>query len=843
MLDVDETIERLATSTDSGLAPEEADRRLIAHGPNTLPEPPRPTTWTRLLREFRSPMAVLLLVAAFVSGWLLSEVIDAFVIAAIVVLNATIGAVQEGKAANALESLRTLETESAVVKRGGGWHRVPSADIVVGDVVGLQAGDLVPADLRVIEEHGLETDESILTGESLPAAKTVASMESAGALGDRHNLAFSGTFVARGTATGVVIATGADTAIGQIAGALASQPSPTPLQRELGRLTRLLGAGAIVISIIVLGFFLATTPGATPEEAFLVAVALAVAAVPEGLPTVVTVGLALGVRRMAVRGAIVRRLPAVETLGSATVLLTDKTGTLTENRLAVDLAVTASGSEPTDAWLTERIRRALLSCNDASTPGVEHDAVDEALYEWAARDRTSSPVAEPVALVPFDSDRRRMTVEIDDDGDRTVISKGAPEEIVNRCSTLALADHASAPMNAPAIQALTRQVDDWAASGVKVIAVAEGRLAPDSDLHDERDLELLALVGLRDPLRATAPGAVAAARAAGIDVVMVTGDHPGTAGAIAAAAGIRSTPVVVGTELARRSGDDAAVYARVDPGQKLALVEAAQDRGAVVAVTGDGVNDAPALRKADIGVAMGRRGSDVAKAAADLVIVDDDLSTIVAAIREGRGVYDNVRRVVDYLVAGNLSEVMVVLAGLALAGGAPLTAVQLLWINLLTDGLPALALGVEPVSAEVMQRKPRPRNQRLLDAPHIRSLTGRAAVLAGGPILAMMVAAGNGAGPDLARTVLFSSLVVAHLLYASAVGSGAPNRWRTAAVATALALQAIVLFVPAVAPVFDLVTPDLGTTALILAAGAIPAGLLAVWLRSRPGRSDPVTVR
>ncbi|MGH2674956.1 MAG: cation-translocating P-type ATPase, partial [Actinomycetota bacterium] len=725
-----------------GLDAEEARRRLDRYGRNELPPAPREGLGTRLLRQLREPMAVLLLVAAAVSGFGLGERLDAAVIAAIVVLNAIIGLVQEGRAAQALESLRSIETPTARVVRDGRQQVVPSPEVVPGDVVLLAAGDRVPADLELAEGQSLEIDESVLTGESLPVTKEAGRREVPEApLAEQVGRAFAGTLVTRGTGRGSVRSTGSGTAMGTIAEHLRGPQPRTPLQVELGALTARLGVIATVVAALVFGLIVLRTGTGVEslEQAFLASVALAVAAVPEGLATVVTVALALGVRRMAAHRAIVRRLSAVETLGSTTVILTDKTGTLTQNRLGVE-SVLVPGIGPValpdlHEQVRARIARAAVLCNDAA-PGAG-DPIDVALLEaFGGEDGDDLRRDFPrVASVPFEAARRRMTTLHRAPEGFLLLVKGAPEAVLPGCADRLGPSGEEVGLSADDRAKLEEMQESLAGTGMRMLALA-GRVLerrPDDLEAAEDGLLLLGVLALRDPVRSEARAAVAEARSAGIRLVMVTGDHAGTASAVARDVGLAGTTdgVLTGRELREKGIPEepvsVPVYARVDPDQKLELVEAARSSGHVVAVTGDGVNDAPALRRAEIGVAMGRTGSDVAREAADLVVTDDNLATIVTAVREGRGIYDNIRKVVDYLVGGNLSEITVVVVSLLLFPdlGVPLLPLQLLWVNLLTDGLPALALGVDPVDPGLMRRPPRPRSERLLTASRLALLSVR----------------------------------------------------------------------------------------------------------------------
>jgi Ca2+-transporting ATPase len=822
---------------DEGLDPAEAADRLKRFGRNELPPPRRDPLSLRFLRQLVEPMALLLIAAAGVAGLGLKERIDGLAILAIVLLNALIGLFQEGKATRALEALRTMETPSARVRRGGTVIQVSSPTVVPGDVVLLAAGDRVPADLRLVGAASLEIDESLLTGESLPVAKAMKSP------------LFAGTLVTRGSGEGVVLATGTSTELGRIAQHLEERPPATPLQVDLGKLAMRLGAASIVIAGAVFALILARTGVGREgiQQAFLSAVALAVAAVPEGLATVVAVALALGVRRMAVHGAIVRRLPAVETLGSTTVIATDKTGTLTENRMHLEGVLVTGGRVvfPADLSPTvlDQVAEVAILCNDATLDPPTGDPIEIALLGIAPDRVDELRAAQPrIATSPFDPGRRRMATLHRIGSGLQLLIKGAPEELLGRCSEALTAAGDIRPLDARVRQVLLRATGDMAERGVRVLALARRALPePPGDLDAAaEEMILVGLAGLRDPVRREAGAAVAEARAAGITTVMVTGDHPGTAAAVSAEVGLAGpgSPILTGSQVEAAALADPAsvpVYARVTPTQKLALVEGLQAAGHVVAVTGDGVNDAPALRRADIGVAMGRAGSDVAREAADMVITDDNLATIVEAVREGRGIYDNIRKVVDYLVAGNLSEITVVVTGLLLfpALGVPLLPLQLLWINLLTDGLPAIALGVDPVDPTLMSRSPRSRRDSLLSARRLGFLFGRGLIIAGASVGSLAIARYAWDEPWAhARALMFTVLVTAHLLYAFAARQPSrgilANRWLLAAVAGGVLLQLIVVAWPAAHQVFGTAHFTLREWLLVLAGGSLPVLLMSL---------------
>ena len=851
-----------------GLDPDDAGARLERDGPNELPTPPSEPLIARVARQGRDPMALLLLAAAIVEGAGLREWMSAAAILAIVVANATIALVQEGRAKTALDSLRKLETPTARVRRGGRLLEIPTREIVAGDLVLVEAGDRVPADVRLLHSASVETDESILTGESMPATKDAGAVEDeSAALGDRPWMLFSGTLVTRGTADGRVSATGPGTVMGTLAMSLTDRRPPTPLQLELRHLSVVLGTAAVVIAGAVSGMIVARNgvSAASVEEAFLAGVALAVAAVPEGLATVTIVGLALGVRRMARQGAIVRTLLAVETLGSTTALALDKTGTLTENRMHLEAVITADGEIQTVGTLHSGIGQAFARvaalCSEAGVDPPSGDPVERALLEavGAARVTRLRELHPRHGVVPFDAQRRRMTVTHDIDDASMLLVKGAPEVVVARC-TAGLVPDGEQALDAADRHRIIDAVETFAGRGFRMLALAQrpeasiGDAPEDVDAHD-RDLTLVGVAVLRDPVRPEAAASVREAAEAGVRLLMVTGDHPGTALAVASEVGLAppGTKAITGAQIRERGLPDDPlahpVYARVDPDQKLALVTLLRERGQVVGMTGDGVNDAPSLRAADIGVALGASGNQVAREAADMVITDDNLATIVGAVREGRGVYDNVRKVVDYLIAGNLSEISVVVVALLLFPdlGVPLLPLQLLWINLLTDGLPAVALGMDPIDPSLMRTAPRLAGSRILGPARLLVLAGRGAVIAGAALTALAICrfAWHVPWPE-ARTAMFTTLVAAHLTYAFSVrrplGSRRPgiltNRWLLGAVAFALILQAVVVSWSPLQEVFA--TERLGAHQWALVAGLGVAAPIIIALMS--GRTHRQTV-
>jgi magnesium-transporting ATPase (P-type) len=733
-------------STRDGLAADEAQRRQEVFGPNELEEAPGRGVLAVLLNQFRSPLIYILLVAAVVTV-LVGEYIDAGVIGFILVLNAVIGFTQEYRAEQSMAALRRLSRARARVVRAGREREIDAAELVPGDVVLLEAGDRIPADARLLHEVSLEVDESLLTGESTVVTKTVAPLPDDAVLADRANSVFMGTTVTRGRARATVVATGGSTVLGGIAESVRQiGETDTPLQRRMGRFARLIGVVIGVACVIGLAFGLAA--GEDLGELFLSLVALAVAAIPEGLPIVLTVALAISVRRMAQRHVIIRRLPAVETLGSCSAIGSDKTGTLTENRMTVQeivaggtrFAVTGVGHDTRgevaghrrDEDLPPALERTLLVgalCNDASLlegddgqAEVLGDPTEIALLVAAAKAGLAKDVIEDryvrIGEIPFESERRwAATFHRDEEGElgHFVAVKGAPERVLELCD----AGLDGEPLDGEAILAAA---EGMAAKGLRVLAMAcrdtDGPPEPSADpsVHVER-LRFAGLQGMIDPPRAEAIDAVRGCQAAGIRVIMITGDHATTALAIADRLGIAATGdrVLTGAELERIDDDEldrlvgeVAVFARVSPEHKLRIVTALQRNGHTVAVTGDGVNDAPALKAADIGAAMGRSGTDVAKEAADMVVTDDNFASIFAAVEEGRVAFDNVRKTTFFLVSTGAAAILAVLASLVFRFPLPFLPAQMLWLNVVTNGIQDVALAFEPGEKDVLRRKPRP---------------------------------------------------------------------------------------------------------------------------------------
>ncbi|GAB1692679.1 cation-translocating P-type ATPase [Krasilnikovia sp. M28-CT-15] len=845
-----------ATPRLAGLSSAEAAELLRVHGPNTV-ERPRPKRLAgRILHQLTDPLVALLLAAAVVTT-ALQDVADTVVILLVVSVNTIIGVVQEVRADHAIAALDRLAAPSARVVRDGTDAVIPAADLVPGDVVHLEAGDVVPADLRLHTAFRLRVDESALTGESVTVERKA---------GDES---YAGTVVVVGRAAGVVVRTGPSSALGRIAAlVVGTRPGPTPLQQRLARLSRVLGLTAVVLSAVV--FVLGLLAGRELVMMAVTAVSLVVAAVPESLPAVVTLALALGARRMAQARAIPRRLHAVETLGSVTVIASDKTGTLTEGRMAVQAAavadatsfsVSGAGYTPTGrvhrddqpveppASLRELARASLL-CNDAALagPDAEHaewtavgDPLEAALVAFAGRcglDVDAERVAHPrIAEHPFDQAQRRMvTAHHGPGGAHLVVCKGAPEAVLREPVVAAPPE---------TIAALRAAAAELAADGLRVLAVAAAD-DPTIDVADPVGLRPLGVVGIGDPLRAGAPDTAATFTAAGVRLILITGDHPATAAAIGGRLGLLGPDDRVVNGDSEPPGDapeHARVYARTQPEQKLDIIAALQQRGHVVAMTGDGVNDAPALRRADIGVAMGG-GTEVARQAADLVLVDDNLATVAHAIGEGRRIYDNIRRFLRYALSGGAAEILIMLIGPFLGLAVPLLPAQILWVNLLTHGLPGVALGAEPADPDVLRRPPRSPQESVLGDGLLRD------ILLGGLAITVTVL-GAGVVAHLQgrpwQSVVFVVLGLSQLGVAMAVR---PRRVRggpgNPALIVAVAVSALLQIAGVLVPVLrELLGTEMLTVVELLACAVVSLlpgiGLLLQRRRRRPSAHPPST--
>ncbi|HSA56652.1 MAG TPA: cation-translocating P-type ATPase [Gemmatimonadaceae bacterium] len=920
----------LGTDPRRGLTGAEAARRLARSGPNELAtEEPTPA-WRRFLAQFQDVLVVLLLVATVISAGLwwyegaTTLPYEALAILAVVLLNATMGYVQEARAEAAVAALRALSAAEASVVRDGERVRIPARSIVPGDLLVIEEGDTIAADARIVTSTSLKTAEAALTGESLPVVKDAVPIDGDVPIGDRHNTVFSGTAATYGRGTAIVTATGMATEIGRIAGLLrATRDDPTPLQRELDHTGRLLGLVVVVIAAVTIATILlvADVQGIQAVVGVLIlGVALAVAAVPEGLPAIVTAVLSMGVQRMARRQAIVRRLAAVETLGSASVIASDKTGTLTRNEMTVQAVVTASGrvtlegvgyapegavrrddGGPVEGALASELLRALAAADRANNAvvrrvnghwTVQGDPTEGALLvaAWKAGLREDALEARlpRVGEVPFSSERKLMST-LHRDAERQdrviVFAKGAPDVLLRRCTHEYIGDE-TRPLTPERRAAILRTNDALAAEALRTLGVAfrtlRGTGAPGSgadalDERVERDLVFAGLIGMIDPPRAEAFDAVTRARRAGIRPIMITGDHPGTAAVIARELGIsHDGRAVTGAELERLSDDaldrtvaEVSVYARVNPEHKLRIVDALRRQGAIVAMTGDGVNDAPALKSADIGVAMGITGTDVSKQAADIVLADDNFATIVAAVEEGRAIFANIRKFLRFLLSSNIGEVLTMFLGVVLADALglnaqagpadgvvlPLLATQILWINLVTDGAPALALGLDPAAAHVMEQPPRPAGERVITGRMWRGILLVGMVMAVGTLMVLDASMPGGwieGTGDLryGQTMAFTTLMLFQLFNVfnarsstrSAFSGLFTNRWLWIAIVLSLILQALVLYVPALQHAFGTVALNaLDWGRCVVAASAVLWLVEAAKLVARVGRPSNQT--
>jgi len=792
-------------TTPAGLSEEEAQGRRATYGLNRLPEPPRRSAFTRFLVQFHNILIYVLLGSAVITT-LLNHVADTLVILAVVIANAIIGFIQEGKAEKAMDAIRHMLAPRASVLRGGERHTVEGEDLVPGDIVLLEAGDKVPADLRLLQARGLQIEEAILTGESMPTEKDVKQVAADAALGDRNCMAFSGTLVTSGQGKGVVVATGPATEIGRISGMLCGvETLTTPLVQQMDVFARWLTVLILLVAAILLvfGYFVGHYDF---TYMFMIVVGLSVAAIPEGLPAVLTITLAIGVHAMARRNAIVRRLPAIETLGSVSVICTDKTGTLTRNEMIVAsvvtqngiLAVSGTGYAPVGEitqrghtvagnehpLLAELVRAAVL-CNDAVLREhegdwtVEGDPMEGALLALAGKadvdGREERSVWTRTDAIPFDTKHRFMaTLNHGHEGNAFVFVKGAPEQVLSMCREQRTATGGTEPLDEAFWQ---EQAAGVAARGQRVLALAERPMRPEHTVLEHADVEgsliLLGLVGLIDPPRPEAIAAVVECRSAGIRVKMITGDHAGTATAIGRQIGLQNPDrVLTGVDLDGMDDSKLAaavletdVFARTSPEHKLRLVMALQSHGMTVAMTGDGVNDAPALKRADAGIAMGRKGSEAAKEAAELVLADDNFASIVAAVREGRTVYDNIKKVISWTLPTNAGEAMTIIVALLLGMTLPVTPIQILWINLITAITLGIVLAFEPTEEGTMRRPPRPRNEPLLTGGLTWHIILVSILFLCGVFGIFAYAIDQGYSVELARTIALNTLVVMEIFH------------------------------------------------------------------------------
>ena len=835
-----EVLKELDTDVKVGLSDAEVKSRLEKYGQNKLREKKKKTTLQRFLDQFKDVMILILIAAAVVSfsivvverNW--GELFEPGLILLIVILNAIMGVYQEGKAERALDALKNMSAPHARVIRDGVEKVIDASELVPGDIIKLEAGDFVPADARLIQSAGLKSEESALTGESVPSEKDAAAEVDTGApIGDRTNMVFSGCSITYGTAVAVVCATGMDTEMGRIANLLDSESeTQTPLQQKLSQLGKYLGIVALGACAVI--FVVGLANKIPPLEIFMTAVSLAVSAIPEGLPAIVTIVLSIGVQRMVKKNALIRKLPAVETLGGASVICSDKTGTLTQNRMTLTKAYVDGASAPCDIKYDETddvkllLKYATLCCDGSVIFEGEReqhigDPTETAIVLAAHKNGMTKDALNAeyprLAEIPFDSDRKLMTTVNRIDGKLVVIVKGAFDMMAPRCV-------------AGDVDTAREMTNTMSADALRVLAVAYKEISevPENVTSEalENGLTFMGLVGMIDPPRPEARDAVAVCRKAGIKPVMITGDHVVTASAIARELGILldGDRAITGAELDAMTDreldevvESISVYARVSPENKIRIVKAWQRRGQVVSMTGDGVNDAPALKAADIGCAMGITGTDVAKGASDMTLTDDNFATIVDAVREGRGIYANIKKVVGFLLGTNIGEVITVFAAMLLCHVSPLLSMQLLWINLVTDSLPAIALGMEDVEADVMEKKPKPKNEGIFAHGLGIKVVIQGVMFAFLTLVAFFIGTGlsiseifssallneaNAAALDSGRTMAFMVLALCQIVQAYNMRSEHSlfkigpfgNRTLNLAALASTALVALVLFTP-----------------------------------------------
>lgn len=873
-----EEVLKLLSSTTDGLSQKEAAERLLRYGPNDLRKGREISPLQIFLSQFNSFIVYILVAAVFISLFL-KEFIDAGVIAAILMVNAVLGFFQEYRAEKAIESLKQMAALKATVVRNGRKTRIDSTELVPGDLMVLEAGDRVPADGRILEQYLMEVMEASLTGESHPVAKDRKPIDDTTTLGNMTNMVFGGTYVVNGSGRAVVVKTGMHSEMGKIAAAIESvADDETPLQKNLDRLGRRLGILTVVIcgAIIGLGIF----RGGNLLEMIMVGVSLAVAAVPEGLPIVVTIALALGVKRMAGQNALVKRLPSVETLGCTTVICTDKTGTLTRNEMTVTrmyvnhevIEVTGTGYVPVGAFFSmgneidPRPAATLLRIgalnNDAALAeggGIIGDPTEACLIVSAAKGGLTKALLEEafprVDEIPFDSDRKRKsTIHRTEDG-LVMFTKGAPDVILDLCSDIDV-DGAILPMTDGDRDNIDAAIQGFASQALRVLAFAYKSIPSDKgiDASDEKELVFVGLQGMMDPPREEVKAAIQKCRSAGIRPVMITGDYALTAEAIAARLGIEGD-AISGEQIEKMDDDmlthfvsETSVFSRVNPAHKIRIVKALRNLGEVVAMSGDGINDAPALKEADMGIAMGITGTDVTKETADMVLLDDRYTAIVKAVEQGRAIYDNIRKFINYLLSSNLAEVLILFAAMMIGfrdgSGAiamPLLATQILWLNLITDGLPAIALGVDPVRKGAMEVPPRRPGEPVITRDMAVNIVLIAVLMAGGVLFLFHRFLPEGA--MVARTVAFTSIVVFEMVRVTMIRtqyrlSVFSNLYLVGAMVLSILLQLAVVYLPVMNTVFKTVPLALhhwvymGTATVLI----FILGMMAARLLERPNR-------
>lgn len=890
--------EALQASLNTGLTSDEASERQKQLGRNELSEGKKVSPWLLFLGQFKDFMVLVLIGATLISG-LLGEFLDAITIVAIIIINAVLGFVQEYRAERSLRALKELSAPLAKVLRGGESVVLPASELVPGDIVSLESGDRIPADIRFIETNSCYAEESALTGESVPVSKhcqVIAADDLP--LGDLRNIGYMGTMITRGTAKGIVIRTGMGTEMGKIADLIQKTDSmETPLQHRLEQLGKILIVVALGLTVMVV--LAGILHGQPAYEMFLAGVSLAVAAIPEGLPAIVTIALALGVQRMIKRRAIVRKLPSVETLGCASVICSDKTGTLTQNKMTVtklwiggrSMDITGEGYEPVGSIYGDgkpldvkhdlplrRLLQVAALCNNSTISKVEEDAeakkrkakdiviqdewllkgdpTEGALTVLAAKlgvtAKSLEGLYQRVKEYPFDSERKRMSVLVSHQGGRLICTKGAPDMLMEQCNYV-LWDGKVVPFTATLKQKVTDAGETMAQSALRVLGFAYRDLRSFDATETETDVEcqliFVGLSGMIDPPRREVKEAITSCRRAGIKTIMITGDHQLTAEAIAGQLGImpRGGLSVSGQQLAAmneeqldRLIDNIYVYARVSPEHKLRIVKALQRKGHVVAMTGDGVNDAPAIKAADIGIAMGITGTDVAKEASSLVLNDDNFSSIVAAIEEGRGIYENIRKFIRYLLASNVGEILTMFLAMMAGLPLPLVPIQILWVNLVTDGLPAMALGVDQAEKDLMQQKPRSAKENIFARRLGWKIISRGILIGVCTLAAFWITLKQDPGSPTnlieAQTVAFATLVMAQLIHVFDCRSSRSifhrnilqNKYLLFAVLSSVLLMLGVLYISALQPIFKTVPLGFREWCLVLVAAGIPTFLMGI---------------
>ncbi len=862
---VKEVVEKLGTSASEGLSGDEVKKRLAEYGPNEIKGKKKKPFIFMFLSQFKSFMIIVLLIAAAISGVVgVMEgegLLDTFIILGILILNAFIGAYQENKAESSLEALKKLSAPNTMVVRDGESKDVPTNELVPGDIVILETGDIIPADLRLIEAVNLKIQESSLTGESVPVDKFTETLFGEDIpLGDLTNMAFSSGIVTYGRGKGLVVGTGMNTQVGKIAGMLEqAMETETPMSKRLEQLGKILGITALVICTVI--FIVGILYGNSVMSMFMTAVSLAVAAIPEGLPAVSTVVLAIGVQRLVKKNAIIRTLPSVETLGSATVICSDKTGTLTQNKMTVvETVVNFKPEKPGESdnvslsGEKEHLINAAVLCNDAKMRLLGDnryeyfgDPTETALIEFGFRNGVKKDVLENnyprVAEIPFDSERKRMTtVNSIGDNKLRVNVKGGLDEVLSVCTDILL-EGSVKPLTDAFLQQIRELNEKMANNALRVLAMAYKDISGSNESIDTNDLEnnliFIGLVGMIDPARPEAVAAVAKCHTAGIRTVMITGDHKSTAMAIAREIGIfkEGDLSITGTELEKISDEELeknvkkySVYARVAPEHKVRIVKAWQKHNEIVAMTGDGVNDAPALKQADIGTSMGIVGTDVAKGASDMVLTDDNFATIVSAVEEGRRIYTNILKSIQFLLSTNVGEIFLLLITSIFNMGTPLLPIHILWINLVTDSLPALALSVDPAEPDIMQKKPHNTKSGIMSKGMIWRVIYQGVMIGGLPLIAYLIGLRDG-GVPLGQTMAFATLAFAQLVHVRNLHSNVrsslsisplKNKPLIGAIFISAVLALAVMLLPGVREAFNFVSMDRNHWLLVLGLSLAP---------------------